>query len=136
LRKVELTKRTVIRPSKDSTKYHPPLVTESVLAIAAVKVPDVSTNVVRAWTVTTGIVNVGAQPEDRTTGWLASMVLVENPNEKSDGQLVVLVSLKISNTLAEQTSTDEEDQVGHDDEEGGQSCLRESADDRCEWEWK
>lgn len=44
-----------------------------------------------------------------------------------DGQFVVLVFLKVSDRLTEQASTDEEDQVGHDDEEDSQSYLQESA---------
>lgn len=47
---------------------------------------------------------------------------MRNSNEKTNGQLVVLVSLEVSDRLAEQARTDEEDQVGHDDKEDGQSC--------------
>ena len=36
-----------------------------------------------------------------------------------DGQSVELILLEISDCLAEQTGTDEENQVGHDDKEDG-----------------
>ena len=66
-RRIELTERTVVRPSEDGIEDQPPLVIESVFGVAAVKVPDVSTDVIRTWTVTARIVDVGAQPENRAT---------------------------------------------------------------------
>ena len=63
-RRIKLTERTVVRPSEDGTKDQPPLVVESVFGVAAVKVPDVSTDVVRAWPVAAGVVDIGAQPEN------------------------------------------------------------------------
>ena len=52
---------------------------------------------------------------------------MRNSNGKANGQFVELVPLEVSNRLAEQAGTDEEDQVGHDDKKDGQCCSRVSA---------
>jgi hypothetical protein len=57
----ELTERTVVRPPEDGIKDHPSLPIEVAFRVAAVKVPDIPTDVVRAWPITTSIVDVGAQ---------------------------------------------------------------------------
>ena len=59
----KLTEGTIVRPPKDSSKDHPSLIVALVLGVAAIKVPNVSTDVIRARSVTTGIVSVSAQPK-------------------------------------------------------------------------
>ena len=44
--------------------------------------------------------------------------------ETSHGQVVECVLLEIADRLAEETGTDEEDEVRHDDQEGGKSCEK------------
>lgn len=59
----KLTEGTIVRPPEDSSKDHPSLIVASVLGVAAIKVPNVSTDVIRARSVTAGIVSVSAQPK-------------------------------------------------------------------------
>ena len=58
----EPTERTVVRPPKNGIKDQPSLPIEFAFGVATVKVPDIPTDVVRAWPTTTGIVDVGTQP--------------------------------------------------------------------------
>ena len=44
--------------------------------------------------------------------------------ETSHGQVVECVLLEIADRLAEETGTDEEDEVRHDDQEGRKSCEK------------
>ena len=59
----KLTEGAIVRPPEDGSKDHPSLIVASVLRVAAIKVPNVFTDIVRARSVTTGIVSVSAQPK-------------------------------------------------------------------------
>jgi hypothetical protein len=116
----ELTERTVVRPPEDGIKDHPSLPIEVAFGLQQS----------RCQTFPRTSYEPGPLPPASSTSapnlintmmpWSVS----KKSNERADPQLVVLVPLEIPDRLAEQTCTDEEDQVGHDDEEDGQSCLR------------
>lgn len=87
--------RSVIIPPKDSPENGPPLAIKFAFGVAAVQVPHITLDAVRARTVPTSIVDVRAE------------------------QLVERMFLERGDGLAEETRADEEEEVSHDDEEDG-----------------
>ena len=63
--------------------------------------PDVALNIVRPWAVPTQVIDVGTK------------------------EMIESVYLEAADGLAEEASADEEEKVGHDDEEDGEGCVED-----------
>jgi len=88
-----------IRPPEERRKNLPPLRAKVVLGVAAGKVPDVALNFVGPWAVPTRIVDVGAEESIKSVLF-----------EAADG-------------ATEEARADEEQKIGHDDEEDSEGCV-------------
>jgi len=95
----ERIRRTVgaIGPPKDGAKDTPALIVSLVFWIAAVKVPDVALYTVGSRAVASSIIHIGAK------------------------KYIESILLEGTNRAAEESSTDEEQEVGHDIQENGES---------------
>ena len=91
--------RGVVRPAEDGVEDGPSLARGRALGVATVEVPHVPFHGVRAGAVAARVVDVHAEE-------VVERVLLE----RADG-------------LAEQPRADEEQEVGHDDEEDGERCM-------------
>ena len=88
-------------PTEDSVENRPARAVELVLGVAAVQMPDVSSDIIgaRAITRSSGIVNICAQA-------IEMLDIYSNSSRGSNVQLVEGVGLESTDGLAEETSAD------------------------------
>ncbi len=91
--------RGVVRPPEDGVEDGPSLARRRALRVAAVEVPHVPLDGVRARSSTARVIDVHAE------------------------EVVERIFLERADGLAEQPRADEEQEVGHDDEEDGERCI-------------
>ncbi len=93
--------RSIVGPPKDSVEDRPALAADVVVWIATIQVPDVALHTVRSRSISPSVISVRPQ------------------------QHVVCVLLKGADRTRKKSSSDEKQQVRHDDKEDGQSWIPE-----------